>query len=205
MAANPTEWEIDPMRVESTRDGLGLLFLVVQLVMTPFLVPAWTLGQLGTPVYVATVASILTSLFLLVLRAFGERGSALERRALALFLAGMPVIYVASWALEPAPGWLTIELVGVVVFVALAYLGWTRSIWFLAAGIAGHGVFWDAWHHGRTPFVPDWYALGCFLVDVGIGAYVACEAPRFERPRPSVAILPEQIESGAQRADLGAK
>jgi hypothetical protein len=194
------------MRIESTRDGVGLFFLVAQLCVTPFLVPEWSLAHLAEPVYLATLASIVTSVLILGLRALGRRGSGLERQALALFLAGMPVIYIASWALKPEPGWLAIELLGLCVFAALAFLGWTRSVWFLAGGIAAHGLFWDAWHHGRVTFVPDWYALGCFLVDVGLGIYVATEVPRFRsRGRRSVAILPEQIQTGAQRPDLRAE
>lgn len=194
------------MRIESPRDGVGLLFLVAQLVATPLVVPDWAFSHLWQPVYVAAIASILTSLLILGLRVSGRRGSGLERQALALFLAGMPLIYLASWALAPEPGWLGIELVGLVVYGTLAFLGWKRSVWFLAAGIAAHGVFWDAWHHGRVGFVPDWYAVGCFIVDVGLGIYVATEVPRFEEQRRgSVAVLPEQIETGTQRPDLRAQ
>lgn len=194
------------MQIESTRDGVGLFFLVAQLLLTPFLVPEWSFAHLAEPVYLAALAAILTSLLVLGLRATGRRGSNLERQALALFLAGMPLIYLASWALKPEPGWLAIELGGLVVYATLALLGWTRSVWFLAIGIAAHGLLWDAWHLGRTPFVPDWYALGCLLVDVGLGIYVATEVPRFRpRGRRSVAILPEQIQAGTQRADLRAE
>jgi hypothetical protein len=167
------------MRIESTRDALGLFFLVAELAVTPFIVPDWSLAHLVEPPYLAALASIITSLLILGLWIAGKRGSQLERQVLALFLAGMPVIYLASLALEPQPGWLAIELVGLVLFVGLAFLGWTRSVWFLAGGIAAHGVFWDAWHHGRVEFVPSWYTLGCFIVDVGLGIYVATQVPRF--------------------------
>lgn len=169
MDGTPWKWQVQCMRSETLRDALGLCFLVLQLIATPFLVPEWKLAHLTEPVYLATVASILVSLLILGLRIAKRRGSDLERHALASFLAGMPIIYIASWVRRPEPGWLAIESVGLVVFVAWAYLGWRRSVWFLATGIVAHGLSWDAWHLGRVAFVPDWYALGCFIVDVGLG------------------------------------
>jgi hypothetical protein len=131
------------------------------------------------PELLGAVAGVATIAFLVVLRRRGERGSVMERRILALFLAGMPVVYVASWLVSRQPGWLLPEVVGLIVFGALALLGLRGSPWFLAVGILCHGVFWDAWHYWHTTFIPSWYVVACLLTDVALGAYVATQVSHF--------------------------
>jgi hypothetical protein len=161
------------------REILGWVLLLVLIPHALLTAPKWSLSSLEQPVYLAAAATVPTVLTLLALRLRKIRGSGLERAVLALFLAGMPPIYVSSWLIAPQAGWLPIEIVGVVVFGALAVLGYLRSPWFLAAGIAGHGVFWDLWHAHRQTFVADWYTFGCLEVDLMLGLYVALEIPHF--------------------------
>ena len=78
------------------------------------------------------------------------------------------------------------------IFAVLAVAGLRGSGWYLAVGIAAHGLAWDLWHHGRTTFIPDWYTIGCLIVDVGWGLYAAsrvavwdAESSRLERFRPA--------------------
>jgi hypothetical protein len=93
---------------------------------------------------------------------------------LALFLLGMPTVYLGSLALHGGNrSWLTTELIGQIAFATLAIAGLRGSGWILVAGLAAHGLAWDLWHHGRTPFMPDWYAVGCLIVDVGWALYAA--------------------------------
>jgi hypothetical protein len=106
----------------------------------------------------------------------------IERRVLALFLAGMPLVYVASWLVTRGAGtgggWLWVEIAGFPLYTALAILGIRRSPWLLAAGIAAHGLAWDSWHYfTKTAYIPGWYAIGCFLVDIGLGIYIATRIP----------------------------
>ena len=157
-------------------DILAFSFLFAQVPAILWIVPQWSIGLLREPVYLAVMASVLITVWITLLRLRGRRGSRLEQWALALFLAGMPLVYLWSWLRAPQPGWLGIELVGLVLFAGLAALGLFRSAWFLALGIAAHGLFWDLWHYGRTEFIPDWYTIGCLMVDVGIGVYAAMEA-----------------------------
>ncbi len=114
----------------------------------------------------------------------GDAGIALERGVLALFLAGMPVIYLARWLMfRPAdtqPAWLTVELVGLGIFGLLAVIGLKRSPWFLVVGIAGHGIAWDI-PHLTSAYIPSWYAIMCMLVDVGLGLYTAARIPAWRR------------------------
>ena len=164
-----------------SRDVLGFALLFAQLAFTVWIIPDWSPSHLAEPPFLAGISGIAVTLAILMLRFTGRRGSRLERGVLAVFLGGMPLIYVASWLLAPQPGWLAIELLAVPVFGTLAVLGVRRSPWFLAAGIAAHGLAWDLWHHGRTTFIPDWYVVGCCGVDLALAAYVALEVPRFLR------------------------
>ena len=63
------------------------------------------------------------------------------------------------------------ESVQLVVFTTIAVVGFRRNLWWVAAGIAGHGVF-DALH-GRlvsNPGVPVWWPAFCGTIDVLLGA-----------------------------------
>jgi hypothetical protein len=141
-------------------------------------------SSLADPCHVGVALGIIVVLALLVTRTMGDRGVQIERPLLAAFLAGMPLVYVGSWLwYRPADGaglaWLQAELAGVPLYFALAWLGLRRWPWLLAVGIAAHGLCWDAWHYGRTPFVPDWYAFACLLMDVTLALYVATRVARF--------------------------
>jgi hypothetical protein len=146
-------------------------------------VPSW--GFPFDPCILATVAAAITVVFLWVARWLGPRALASERLWLSGFLAGMPLVYVSRylWKVERVQGlWLGIELMGLLLFATLAWLGWKRSPGLLAAGIALHGVAWDCWHL-RSSYVPHWYALGCLLIDLTLGAYVAMRVSGYQEER----------------------
>ena len=157
-------------------DALGLCMLVLSLVPTWVLAPAWREARLLDPAYGAVILGGLAIAVILALRALGRRGSLIERWVLASFLAGMPCVYLAALLAHPVQaGWLALELAGVAIFGALAWLGLRRSPWYLALGILAHGLGWDAWHHANTSFIADWYTLLCLGADVGIAGYVATQ------------------------------
>lgn len=109
-----------------------------------------------------------------------------ERAWLAAFLVGMPVIYVVAWFMardRAASLWIWVELLGLALFAAFAVLGLKKSPWFLAIGIAGHGLLWDSWHYKNSSYVPDWYAVACLLVDLALAAYVAARVPAYREAR----------------------
>src|SRR5262245_35826609 len=165
-----------------TLERMALGLATVLEVAAVSLVPAWT--DLLDPSILAVIASVVTLILMYVARGLGDAGVALERVTLALFLAGMPVIYLLRWLLfrpvNSAPAWLAIELLGLGIYGLLAVLGLKRSPWFLAIGIAGHGIVWDV-SHWTSPFMPSWYALMCLLVDIGLGFYAAARIPRWRR------------------------
>jgi hypothetical protein len=105
-----------------------------------------------------------------------DRAIQAERWLLAAFLCGMPVVYVLRYlvAANTKPGgWFWLELAGIAIFATLALLGVKISPWFLVIGIAAHGLGWDWWHFHKSAYIPDWYSIGCLLVDITIGAYAA--------------------------------
>jgi len=172
---------------------LALALLVALAVVAVANVPSssWLASPLD-PCHVAVVAGAATIVFLVAARSLGDRAVPTERVALAFFLAAMPLVYVSSWFWSPHPsaGQLGLEVGAVPLFGALAWVGASRSPWVLAAGIAGHGVLWDAWHLVRTSVVPDWYASGCLLFDVGLAVYIASRVPTWNRilARPNPAL-----------------
>ncbi len=157
---------------------LYLVPLVAATVSLPWVVPVSPLRHLDDPGYLGVLGFGLT-LGVLALGAVLKTPAAdrLVWWCLLAFLVGMPLVYVADWLrFGGSYPWLAVELAGLALFGALALLAVRRSPWFLAAGILGHAL-WDAAHYGRTAFVPDWYALGCFLIDVGLGLYVLSLVP----------------------------
>ncbi len=127
--------------------------------------------NLAEPAWWGAVGILLTVATIVVLRLAGPRAVRFEGPLLALFLAGMPVIYAADALRHGAgPRWLAIEIAAVPLFVTFAVLGVVRSPWWLVAGIAGHGLLWDSWHQGFD-YVPEWYVDSCLHVDVCAAAW----------------------------------
>jgi hypothetical protein len=99
----------------------------------------------------------------------------------------MPLVYVMGWFVARGRGassWIWVELLGLAIYAAFAALGLKNSPWFLAIGIAAHGLAWDSWHYKNSAYVPDWYAVACLLVDLVLGAYLIARVPAYrEVPR----------------------
>jgi hypothetical protein len=146
---------------------LGVGALVVGTVLTLWVVPgtAWTDSRPET----RALYGYLVTLVVLAACRVSPRGSRIEHIGLAVFLVAMPLVYIeAAWRAGLPLG---VELVGLVVYGALAAVGTGRP-WVLVAGIALHGLGWDLWHrHGAV--VADWYAVGCAVIDVSLAAYAA--------------------------------
>ena len=156
-------------------DPLGIAAVAAATISLLWIVPELPIAHLDDPSHWGVLGYALTLVTVLALRLRGARGTRTERRVLAIFLAGMPLVYVADWLRFGGSGaWLGIELVGTAVFVPLAWWGAKRWPWVLAAGIAAHGL-WDLLHYQRTSFVPDWYTIGCAVIDFAGGLYAAAQ------------------------------
>jgi hypothetical protein len=166
-------------------DAAGLVGLALSTLLALHLAPALSLHALGDPAFAAMVATALVFCRIVVLRARHRRGTRRERFVLSAFLALMPAIYVLCWLrFDRTSGWIWPELLGLLGFSALAVLGLRGSPWWLVAGIAGHGLLWDTWHYGRAPFIPDWYAVACTVVDLAWAFYAAAQVRAWNEPRP---------------------
>lgn len=97
-----------------------------------------------------------------------------DRAFYATVLIVIASYYVLFAAMAGGGQVLVAELIGMSVFGAAAVLGFKRSPWIVAAGLAGHGVF-DSFH-GRVianPGVPPWWPAFCGSYDVCAGLILA--------------------------------
>lgn len=157
-----------------------LIALSLITVWTLYVVPSWR--SAGDPFLLAAVANAITVICLWVTRSRRPEAVRFERALLCVFLAGMPLVYLMGWfraRSHAASSWIWVELLGLALFAALALLGLKNSPWFLAIGIAVHGLAWDSWHYQNSAYAPDWYAVACLLVDVALAAYVATRLPLY--------------------------
>ena len=82
---------------------------------------------------------------------------------------------------------LLVESIGITGFFVVAAAGFRSSMWLVAAGLVGHGVF-DAFHHRliANPGVPAWWPAFCGSFDVAAGIYLAfLLRHRNQRDRPA--------------------
>ena len=72
-----------------------------------------------------------------------------------------------------------IESLIAVVFIAAASLGFRRSLWLVAAGLAAHGAqdFFHGWLVAN-PGVPAWWPAFCGAYDVAAAGYLAWRLTR---------------------------
>ena len=175
------------MSNRTVRESLSLAILGCSAAGGLIAAPSWN-GAFLEPCHLAAICGGATAVLLFATRFLGPVGAGIERVWIGVFLAGMPLVYIARWfvatGVDASRVWLWVELAGFPIFVALAALGFKRSPWFLSAGIVAHGLGWDAWHLFGSRYVPAWYAAGCLVVDIGLGAYVAIRIPAWREAGP---------------------
>lgn len=89
--------------------------------------------------------------------------------------------YVLFAAMSQSIHTVLLESVGMTVFSIVAIVGFKSSMWVIAAGLAGHGVF-DAFHGYviDNSAMPVWWPAFCAAYDI---AAAACLAWLLQRPR----------------------
>lgn len=103
---------------------------------------------------------------------------AAERRvAEGIVLAIIAAIYIGFALAERDARNLLIEVVFAVAIVAVVFIGLQHSRYWLAGGLAAHGV-WDLLHHHSRPVlgtreVPRWYPPACLVYDFPLAIFVA--------------------------------
>ncbi len=107
-------------------------------------------------------------------------------RGRRIFAAGLLIaasVYVGLALGGQAPArWLGLEVIGVIVFAALALAGLRLSTWWLAAGWVLHAA-WDTPLHDDIAFLPRWYPSACLAFDLSAGIGVAVSMRRARLPR----------------------
>jgi hypothetical protein len=144
--------------------------------------PRAAIFDIAAPEAHAAWASVAVSVALLLLRFLPRRRLRLERFIYALFLAGMPFIYVAAAWKAGSGSDVARELAGVPVYVGLALFGFFRSFPALGLGIAAHGLGWDLWHQGAAPYIAHWYPLACLVIDLAMGLLAITQAGAHQAP-----------------------
>jgi hypothetical protein len=100
-----------------------------------------------------------------------------RRTAEGVVLAIVAAIYIGFALAERHAGNLIIEVVFASVIFTVVFIGLQHSAYWLAAGLAAHGV-WDLLHHHSRPVlgtreVPRWYPPACLVYDFPMAAFVA--------------------------------
>ena len=94
----------------------------------------------------------------------------LEKRLIgALTLVGIPFIYIGfSWNDRLS---LTYAILGVAIFVALAYFGYKNNFILIIVGLILHGI-WDILFPFFSSAAPEGYGVFCSTVDFLLAIYL---------------------------------
>jgi hypothetical protein len=81
--------------------------------------------------------------------------------------------YILFAAMRGSTPVLALESLAASVFLALAVIGFKKSLWLTAAALAGHGIF-DFFHHLliQNPGVPVWWPGFCMSFDILAGGFL---------------------------------
>ena len=125
------------------------------------------------PEFILIDLALGAALALATIRASRRMPPAKERRLYAVVLVGAAAVYLVFALRGGAGAWIGVEAAGVAAYGLVAYLGATRSAWWLAAGWLAH-VGWDVALHGAaaTPFVPLFYPMFCVSYDVLVAVHI---------------------------------
>lgn len=99
-----------------------------------------------------------------------------RRVAEGITLAIIASIYIGFALAERHAGNLLVEVAFAVAIVAVVFIGLEHSPYWMAAGLAAHGV-WDLLHHHSRPVlgtreVPRWYPPACLVYDFPLAIFV---------------------------------
>ena len=100
--------------------------------------------------------------------------------AAGLFIASAIYVLFAITTLNEI--WITVETVGLLLFLLFIWMGFHYSMWFVVLGWALH-IVWDVGVHPQetAPYVPLWYAWLCVGFDAVVAFYLAVMIARQEQ------------------------
>ena len=88
-----------------------------------------------------------------------------------IVIAAYYVLFATMGGAQALPA----ELIAATVFIVVAIIGFRTSLWWVAAGIAGHGMF-DFFVHPHliaNPGMPVFWPAFCGSIDVALGVLIA--------------------------------
>jgi hypothetical protein len=124
--------------------------------------------RLATPAIVGACLAIAVGIFGTVVKLDRDRA----------FYPTVAIVIAALYSLFAVMGGstraLVVESTVGLGFIALAVVGFWRSLWLVAAALALHGVF-DLVHGSfiSNPGVPPWWPAFCLTYDVAAAGYLA--------------------------------
>ena len=105
-----------------------------------------------------------------------------DRAAYPVILIVIAVLYELFATLGGSTSALLKELLPTAIFVGVSVLGFRTSLWWVVAGLIGHGVY-DIFHPVlfTNPGVPEWWPMFCMAYDVAAGVFLAWRLVRSPR------------------------
>jgi hypothetical protein len=97
-----------------------------------------------------------------------------DRAFYSTVLAVVASYYVLFAVMGGSGHALVVETLVMIGFLLAAGIGFKRSLWLVAAGLAAHGVL-DFFHGGlvANPGVPEWWPAFCGAYDITAAAFLA--------------------------------
>ncbi len=88
-----------------------------------------------------------------------------------IVIAAYYVLFATMGGTQSLPA----ELISATIFFVIAIIGFRTSLWWVAAGIAGHGIFdWVVHPHLiSNPGMPVFWPAFCGSIDVTLGVLIA--------------------------------
>ena len=97
-----------------------------------------------------------------------------ERSFYPTVLMVIALLYALFAIMAGSTDALLLELLPIVLFVFAAVTGFKKRLWWVVAGLIGHGLFdFVHGHFISNPGVPAWWPGFCGTYDVVAGAYLA--------------------------------
>lgn len=102
-----------------------------------------------------------------------------DRAVYPVILIVIAVLYELFAVLGGSNAALLSELAPTAVFVGVSVLGFRTSLWWVVAGLIGHGLY-DIIHPAifMNPGVPVWWPMFCMAYDVAAGVFLAWRLTR---------------------------
>lgn len=106
-----------------------------------------------------------------------------ERSFYPTVLMVIALLYALFAAIAGSIHVLLSEALPIVLFMFAAMIGFKRKLWWVVAGLIGHGIF-DFVHRDiiSNPGVPIWWPGSCMTYDVTAGVYLAYLIARSKTP-----------------------